>query len=204
MIAPPRYSLWAVAAVPLFYFAGLIAGGLAFPGFDHLAQLPSELGAARAPHPWIFNGAMALAGTAFLVGAVGLGRAVRALGGRTGPAAASGVLAVGSGAYLLAIAMFPLPDLRHYSVGPLALSIHPLPFVLAGALWSRPDWRRPRAFLLAIGVLMLAVLAVNVGVRPQLAGARPGLWPRLYAVAAFSWLAIVAVALYRRLPRARH
>ena len=201
MAAPPRYSLAAAAAVPVLYFGALIAAGVAFPGYDSLTQQPSELGAVGAPRPWIYNGGMAAAGVAFLVGGRGLGRALLVLGGRRGFGTATAVFAAGAGAYLIGIALFPLPDPRHYAIGPLGLAVHPLPFLLAAALWTRPDWRRPRRYLVITGITMIALLAVILGARPDLIGGRPGLWSRIYALAAFPWLAGAAIALHRRLAR---
>ncbi len=201
MVLHPRHLLSAAAAVPVLYFGGLIAGGVAFPGFSHLTQQPSELGALGAPHPWIYNGAMAAAGIAFVLGGLGLWRAIVILGGRPTLAAISAVCATGAGSYLIAIAIFSLPDPRHYAVAPLALSIHPLPFVIGAALWKRPDWQRARVYLLITGIVMVALLVANLGIGPNLIGAPPGLLSRVYALAAFPWLAATAAALRRRLSR---
>lgn len=194
-----RNALPVLTAVPLLYFAGLFLAGLGHPGYNHLTQQPSELGAVGAPWAPVFNGLLAAAGVAGMVGGVRLHQALRRLGtGRFGAGVAAVLMAMG-GAYLVAVAWFPLPDPRHYAVTPLALAAVPTPFVVAGVLWRHPAARRFCVAILAVGTITLGVLALNFGVWPTLLEGRQGLWSRVWAAGAFLWLAGLDVELRRML-----
>jgi hypothetical protein len=51
---------------------GVVAAGLAFPGYSHLDQMISELGGAEATRPWIQNVNFVLFGCCVIALAVGL------------------------------------------------------------------------------------------------------------------------------------
>ncbi len=194
-VAGPPFLLWAAVAAPVCYFVTLTAATLAYPGFDEVVQLPSELGARGAPHPMIFNVGMAVSGLVLILAGLGLRTALRRLDASRGVAATAAVLAALSGLYLLAIAAFPLPDPRHDIVAILALAMHPLPFVVAAALGTRPVWRGLRRFLVVAGLALLALLVAVVFAGPE--SVRAGLLSRLYAAVAFGWMAVAGVILAR-------
>lgn len=169
------------------------------PGYNHLIQQPSELGADGAPWASVFNGLLGAAGVAGLVGGVRLNPALRSVGAGRGWAGAAAVLMGLGGLYLLAVAWFPLPDPRHYAVTPLALAAVPTPFVVVRALWHRADARRFCLVVVGIAMATLGILAVNFGAWPALLHGRQGLWSRLWAAGAFLWLAGLDVQLRRML-----
>ena len=45
----------ALIAIPAFYYFALIVGAATYPGYSHVTNYASELGAADAPHPQLFN-----------------------------------------------------------------------------------------------------------------------------------------------------
>lgn len=42
-------------AITILYYFGLFAGAATYPGYSHVTNYASELGAAEAPYPWLFN-----------------------------------------------------------------------------------------------------------------------------------------------------
>jgi len=68
--------LGALISVPIFYYFALIAGAATYPGYSHVTRYASELGAADAPHPALFNIPIMIGGIAALLGAFGLALAL--------------------------------------------------------------------------------------------------------------------------------
>lgn len=65
-------QLFAAVLVPIIYFGTLLVAGLLHPGYSHVSQLPSELGAVGAPYAWVFNGGLIATGLALLVATPGI------------------------------------------------------------------------------------------------------------------------------------
>ena len=72
-----KMLLGALISVPIFYYFALIAGAATYPGYSHVTRYASELGAADAPHPALFNIPIIIGGIAALLGAFGLALALR-------------------------------------------------------------------------------------------------------------------------------
>lgn len=140
MTRETRALLWVAVAVPFLYFGTVLVSALFYPGYSHLAQYASELGAARAPHPEIFNGGVLLTGLACLAASLGFARGIGDLRGSRVLGWLAGVSLALFGLSLILGAVFPLPDPRHFGWG-LGMSIHLTPFLLAGALWKVPAAR---------------------------------------------------------------
>ena len=48
---------WTLIAITALYYFGLFAGAATYPGYSHMTNYASELGAAAAPYPWLFTAA---------------------------------------------------------------------------------------------------------------------------------------------------
>jgi hypothetical protein len=94
--------------------------------------------------------------------------------------------------------VFPLPDPRHGTYG-LGLTIHFAHFLLAAALWNRSDLHTLDLYLIMTGVMMLALLAVVLGIGSLATPSDAGVLTRVYALAVFPWLGIAGYVLDRRL-----
>lgn len=144
----------AVAGQFAFVAAWIVAGALQ-PGYSHIENAVSELGADSAAHPWIVNAALIVVGLA--IAAVGPAL-VPALAART-PARVAAALFVAAGLCFAAAALLPLDCfLRHdacermWRAGELGwrtdahvwvafgaqVFLGLTPFALAWALWPGP------------------------------------------------------------------
>ncbi|HEX7704966.1 MAG TPA: DUF998 domain-containing protein [Thermoanaerobaculia bacterium] len=183
--------------VPFLYFGTLIVSSLLYPGYSHVRQYASELGAASAPYPIVFNAGIVLFGLAILVALAGFGRALRALGaGRV--LTTLFLLTLGAfGAGMVMGALFPMPDPRHGAFG-LAFGIHLAPAFLAAALWRSEDHRALRLYLLATVVAGTVMLAVMMGVGGLVTRANVGMFQRLHAIVVIPWIGVASYALLAR------
>jgi hypothetical membrane protein len=199
MTSGVRRLLGAAMLVPVLYFGALILGAWLYPGYSSLTQQPSDLGAMDAPHPAILNIGLMLAGASTILGGFGLAGAARHFGGgRMVPVLLTAMLAL-AGTYLILIGNFPLPDPRHYSVSPLALAIHPAPFLLAAGLWRNRSTRSLARYLGVTGVVMLAMLGVMLGVGSLVTRENQGLMTRIYALTVFPWAGVAGYVLRRKI-----
>jgi hypothetical protein len=181
-------ALGAAVAVPICYFGTLLVAGFFHPGYSHLRQLPSELGAVGAPHPAILNGGLILTAAAFLVAGPALARATRTLGSPPGWSGALALALIAGGVYFVLMALLPLPDPRHHALFPLLLPVQLGPFCLERALARAPGAVRFRRFLLANGIVLIVLLAVAVGFGQLVTPANQGGFVRLSALAGFGWI----------------
>lgn len=186
-------------AVPLFYFAGLAVGALGYPGYSHVRDLPSDLGALGAPHATLFNVGIGLTALTLILVALAFGRATRRVGAAAPLAWAVGLSLALPGLCFLSVAAFPLPDPRHNAVFPLALPLHFAPFLLGAALRARQDLRSLVGFLILSGLLLLGPLALAFGVGNLIGDDNAGLLFRVYALLALGWLAPAGLLLSRHL-----
>jgi hypothetical membrane protein len=181
---------------PLLYFAAVIAGSFFYPGYSQATQYASELGAAQAPHPEIFNYGIIAGGVLGVIGAVGFFLALS----RTGRWLAALLAAVSValwGASMIMGGLFPMPDERHggFGVG-MAIQLAPLFFIWA--LWSERGRGGLKAFLLLDFLAMTVGFVIMMGVGQLVTHANVGLWQRAYALAMMPWMSIVAWSLLAR------
>ncbi|HPA53373.1 MAG TPA: DUF998 domain-containing protein, partial [Thermoanaerobaculia bacterium] len=160
----------------------------------------SELGAAEAPHPWIFNSGIVTAGVAALLAGPGFAFALRRLGSDRLPAVLTGLTISLWGVAMVLGGSFPMPDPRHGGFG-LGLPLLVAPLFLLWGLRHTPDAGRLRLFLLVVFLAMTALFAVMMGVGGLVTLANVGLWQRGNALASLPWIGIVAHALRRRIER---
>lgn len=188
-------QLFAAVLVPLCYFGSLLLAGLLYPGYSHVTQLPSDLGAVGAAHPLIFNTGLILTGLALLLATPGIAHAAIVLGA-TRLWATSLVLALGpAGIYFVLVGVITLPDPRHNALFPLLLPLQLGPFLLALALRHRREAAGFLQYLVATGGLLLLLLLVALGVGGLVTQRNQGLFIRVYAVVAFSWIGVAGAVL---------
>lgn len=196
-----RLQLWALVAIPLLYYFALIVGAATYPGYSHVTRYASELGAADAPYPDLFNYSIVLAGIAALFAAPGLAAALRGLSGRAlWPVLAAIALALWGAAMVMG-GWFPMPDDRHGAFG-LGLAAPLLPLFALLALRRVPDAGAMRIFLAFIFVGQLALLAIMFGVGELVTRANVGLWQRINSGIGIPWLAVLGLWLLSRERRA--
>ncbi len=198
----PRLRLGPTSVlVPLFYFGGLFAGGMLYPGYNHITQLPSELGALGAPHPLVFNASLILTGVSLCLVSLAFHRALRGLGARPVWARSLGISLMIPAVYFGVVGLIALPDPRHNAAFPLLLPMHAAPFLLAKGLSHRLDLRQIAWYLATTGLAMLVLLAIALGLGNMVSPRNAGLFIRIYAAAAFVWIGIVGPLLARQLDR---
>ena len=189
-----RLFLMAGIAVPVLYFANLLINSLLYPGYSHVTQYVSELGAAEAPYRTLFNAGVILTGAAGFAAGFGIFYAVRRVGGNRILGALSGLLVSLCGIAIVMAGMFPMPDNRHGGYG-LGLGYQLVPLLLALALWRVRRLRGLSVFLLAVFAVMTFFIAVMFGVGGLVTRANVGLWQRGNALAGFPWLGIACYRL---------
>ncbi len=192
-----RRLLWGLILVPLFYYVALIGGAMTYPGYSHVTRYASELGAAGAPYPGLFNYNIIASGLAAIAGAAGLALALRDLSGRAGWAMAAGACLAAWGAAMVMGGSFPMPDDRHGAYG-LGLAGQLVPLFTILALRGVPSTGRLRLFLAVIFIASSAVLAVMFGVGELVTRANVGIWQRINSGLGIPWMAVLGIALLLR------
>jgi hypothetical protein len=200
-----RSLAWlAIAGQAVFVAAWIVAGALQ-PGYSHLREGVSALGAQHAAHPWIVNGAIVVLGLSL----VALGIAVRAVQPRRpatlvtlGLFAAAGVAVVLTAVFRVDCSMIAGSRCEHlFDAGALSsqhdahlwlslagqVLIALTPFALARALWPSPV----AAVALGLGLFGIAA-GVVVGALGQGSGDL-GLGQRIDLLMLHLWVVVVAV-----------
>lgn len=190
------HSLKAAVLLPLLMVADVWTAQKLYPGFDSGSQFISELGAVHAPHPWVFNIGMLLAGVAGVLAGYGFDRALVAAGGRRQVSAFAGLWVAMTGLGGAFAGLFHWPDPMHRACG-IGLAIQFAPFFCAWALWGVPGHKRLAWFSLAWGAMLTLVLMLLTGVWNVRTGHDVGLWQRWHALLGLVWLAIAAFCLDR-------
>lgn len=184
-------------AAPALYYFGLLAGAATYPGYDHATRYASELGAADAPYPWLFNGSIIGAGVAAILGAAGLAMMLRRISGGWGWASAAGVVLALWGVSMIMGGLFPMPDERHGAFG-LGL-VEPLaPLFSLAALWRAPKGAGMKTFLAFVFAGSVIVLAIMMGVGGLVRLDNVGIWQRINSGFAIPWMAVLGAWLMTR------
>lgn len=189
-------------AAPIFAFAAVILAALSWPAYDNATMYLSDLGGARAPHPWLFNGGVFISSFGAAAAGVGFGLALVALGGSR-IAAGGVVLCFVLAAIGMAVsALIPWPNPWHLLIN-LGLGIILAPLFMIWGLWKVTGMGRLKLFLAAISLanLMMALITnhrIWYGlVNPQ----NVGHWETAFAILLVGWTGIAAYGLERRLYR---
>ena len=192
-----RIPIAALVAVPLLYYFALIAGAATYPGYSHATRYASELGAADAPYPGLFNVSIILGGLFAILGAVGLAEALRDLSGRRLWPVLAGLALALWGAGMVMGGWFPMPDERHGGFG-LVLAGPLVPLFTLLALRSVPKAGTIRVFLLVVLVGQIVLLAIMFGVGELVTRANVGIWQRVNSAFGIPWLAVIGLWLLFR------
>jgi hypothetical protein len=195
-----KILLGALIAVPVFYYFALLAGAATYPGYSHVTRYASELGAADAPYPGLFNCSIIAGGIAALLGSIGLTAALHDFSGRWRWAVPAGVALALWGASMVMGGMFPMPDDRHGAFG-MGLAGPLVPLFTFLALRSVPDTRGIKSFLAFIFVGSIVVLAIMFGLGHLVTRRNVGIWQRINTGISIPWLAVLGFWLLRRTPR---
>ncbi|MEA2468873.1 MAG: hypothetical protein QOJ57_2999 [Thermoleophilaceae bacterium] len=205
-----RRGVWIALAGQAAFVASWVVAGALEPGYSHVDQAVSELGANDASHAWIVNTGIVLYGLSF----VALGLALRGLVG-----VAPAVLFAGAGVAGIVAGVVPLDcglsdsacehmwrarelswheDVHLWASLVSQLFLAATPFAIARALSPEPV--APLAFGagvagLAIGVGSFFLYGVN--------GAPDGLIQRFGFLTVHVWVLIVAVGILHSTSRAR-
>lgn len=197
----------------LLFVASWVVAGALEPGYSHVEEGVSGLGAADAERPWIANAGIVVMGLAIAALAPAL-RAVlprrRASGIAAILFALAGALVVAGGVFQLDCSMSQDACVDRWEAGRVS-SAHDIhlwaglafnlafvltPFALARSLWPRP----PGLLALAAGVHGIAILVVAEAL--FLSEAAPGgLVQRIGLVVVHVWVLIVAVGLIHSVRR---
>jgi hypothetical membrane protein len=199
---PGRPAVLAVCGIlaPFVYITAVIAASVKSPGFDHLKNFISELGATGAPGADLMNFVGFLPyGVLILAFALALHQGIRPdIGGWLGP----GVLGLYGLAYV-ALAVSPCdpgcqaatPSLHHrmhFLLGDLIFLAAVLaPFTLYARMAKDPGWRS-----LAVATLVLPGMAWII-LELSGVGLSGALRQRLWLLLLFIWIELVAVRLLR-------
>ena len=191
----------AMIAMPALYYFALIVGAATYPGYSHVTNYASELGAADAPHPLLFNIPIIMVGVAAVGAALLLPREIRGLGGSRVWAIVAAVALGMWGASMVMGGMYPMPDDRHGGFG-LGLAAPLVPLFMLLAIRSVANSRAMQIFLGAVFVASIVMLAIMFGVGQLVTRANVGLYQRLNIGASIPWLAVLGAWLLFRAPTA--
>ena len=192
--------LWGLILAPIFYYIGLIGGGLLWPGYSHVSQYASELGSAASPFPAFFNASTILCGLSALIGGIGLTSALARLSGRKGWAIAAGISISLWGIAVIIAGLFPMPNELHGAYG-LAIAGQFTSLFALLALRKVEGLNGLKIFLGIIFVASLALFAIMMGVAGPLRRANIGIWQRVNSALGIPYLAVLGWVLLQRLRR---
>lgn len=190
--------------VPLIYFGALVfVPLLLYPGYNHRTQYASELGAATAPHPAVFNFAIIACGLSAILGGLGIALAIRRRYQSKVAGALAGVSISLWGVAIVMAGLFPMPNELHGAFG-LATILHLAPLFALIAVWSDAELAWLKWLLAAVFVVSGVLFAIMMGFGSMVRVADVGYWQRSYTLSSIPWIAVLAWALHiRSLPARR-
>lgn len=192
--------LWGLILAPVFYYIGLIGGGLLWPGYSHVSQYASELGSAAAPYPSFFNTSVILCGLSAVIGGAGLSHALSRLSGRRGWSLAAGTSVSLWGVSIIIAGLYPMPNELHGAYG-LGIAGQFTSLFALLALRKVEGLAGLKIFLGIIFVASMAVFAVMMGVTGPLRRANIGVWQRINSGLGIPYLAVLGWVLLQRVRR---
>jgi hypothetical membrane protein len=185
--------------IPFLFFGTDLVSTLFYP-YSHARQHASELGAAGAPYPQIFNSGIVITGVAALLAAPGFLGALRKLTSHAALPWLVSATIICFGVAMIMSGLFPWPDPRHGAFG-LVFAVPFGTILLAAALWRCPEVRWARVFLLATIAAMIPMFAVMIHVIDIVAPSNAGAFQRFYALALVPWIGVGSYALLKCTPR---
>jgi len=194
----------ALVAIPVLYCFGLLVGAATYPGYSHMTNYASELGAADAPYPWLFNTSIILVGAAAILAGLTLSKALGGLGAKRGWTMAAAIALGLWGVSMVMGGLFPMPDERHGAFG-LGLVGPLVPLFLLLALRPVEGSRGMRVFLAIVFAASVIMLTIMFGAGGLVTRANVGLYQRFNSSASIAWFAVVGIwlLLRERPPRMR-
>lgn len=186
--------------MPVLYFAALFVAGALYPGFSHVRQVASDLGADSAPYAYAtaFSVALVFVGLFGLAGSLRLFMGLRRAGASRVRSAFAGLIPAMPSLSLVQSGVFPLPSPHHSTFLLLLIGVF-TPFVGAVALRTLPGTGAVRWTLYAAFVASLIVVSFFFGVGGVVTETTLGLWLRIWAAISLPTLAILCGVVRRRL-----
>jgi hypothetical membrane protein len=185
------FCLLAAVATPILAFVTQFAAAPFYPGYSFTLLSGSMLGTHFSRAPWVFNAGEILTGFAAIAGALGLYQSFR----RKTNILVSGIIAFSvacTGVLTLKAGMFPMPDPRHNSWGPLFNFIILIPFVMLIGLWKQSPSSGLRTYLISNIVFLLLLI-------PMTSWLGRGTLQRLIAVGTLFPVGVVGFFFWREL-----
>jgi hypothetical membrane protein len=174
---------------PIWFIIMWIVSGAMYPGYHHVTQHISELGAVGSPVAWFFNPlGLGIYGLLIIAFSYGLYRGIKE--SLVGPA----LLGL-SGVGIILVGIFPMPHPAHsLAFFILAISVILSCFTLPVYFKRDVRWKSLQKYTLLTGVLALIFLFVLI----------PGSWigiggliQRIWGAILWVWMFVLAVRLYR-------
>lgn len=187
--------------VPVLYFGIQLIGAMFYPDYNFLSNVASDLGSPTSRFPELFNGGAILSGVAGIGAAFGFWLALPRLGVNHWLASVLGLTIVALALGNLWAGLYPLPDPRH-AQNPFAPGLLLAPVICLLALWSQPDSRWLKVYLVGSCLALLALTLVFSGAVNLSTQGFQGLLQRLLAASTILPVGIVAWFSLRRLARA--
>ena len=187
-----KLLLWALIATPVCYYFGLFVGAATYPGYSHVTRYASELGAADAPYPALFNVSIILGGVFGVLGSIGLANTLHDLSGKWLWAALAGVMLGLWGVSMVMGGMFPMPDNRHGGFG-LGLGEPLVPLFTLLALRGVPNTSGMKLFLGFIFIGSIVMLSIMFGVGHLVTRQNVGIMQRINSGMSIPWLAVLGI-----------
>ncbi|HET9397194.1 MAG TPA: DUF998 domain-containing protein [Sphingomicrobium sp.] len=187
----------ALIAIPALYYFALIVGAATYPGYSHVTNYASELGAAEAPYPALFNISIILAGAAAIFAAIATPGSFQAAGANRLWSILAAIALALWGVSMVMGGMFPMPDERHGAFG-LGLAAPLIPLFTLLALRPIGDSSGIRIFLALVFAASVVMLAIMFGVGELVTRANVGLYQRLNTAASIPWFAVLGIWLLAR------
>jgi hypothetical membrane protein len=200
-----RALAWAAIAGQLVFTAAWVVAGALQPGYSHIEQAVSELGARNASHPWLMNAGLVVLG----LSVAGLGPAVTAVLPRRRASRVAAWLFVAAGASIILAGLFQMDcgmtqqacldrfhagqlswhhDLHLWASLAFDVALVGTPFAISRSLWPAPSG----LLALACGTSGVAFAVIFfILARPEVATA--GLAQRAGLGVVHLWVLIVAV-----------
>lgn len=185
--------------VPFLYFGTQIIAALFYPDYSFLSMPASLLGSDLARYPLIFNMGAMITGIATLIASLGFLSAFKYIHVNPILAWLASIALVLNGIASLWAGFFTLPDPRHGS-NPFTLGIFLFPVLLLAALWTRPDARQIKIYLIVANLLFFMLIPIMSGMTGLDTGAYQGLLQRIAALIFFPPISVGAWYLLKHIP----
>jgi hypothetical membrane protein len=177
--------------IPFLYFGTQIIAAPFYPDYSFLSMPASLLGSDLARYPLIFNLGAIITGIVTLIASLGFLYAFNYLHVNPILAWLAFIALVLNGVSSLWAGIFSMPDPRHGS-NPFALGIFLFPILLLAALWTQPDARQVKIYLIITNLLFFMLIPVMSGMTGLDIGAYQGLLQRIAALIFFPPISVGA------------